>query len=124
MTLKRAVGARVELAFRGVHYELDHLALGNPGPFSEFGRRGIGGSVGIVAIREVLSPWGEGRQPGDFGHIRGGLLWGSSRRPWAPAPPLARGVCRGRRRRRRHAGRSEEHTSELQSPCNLVCRLL
>src|SRR2546426_8289810 len=26
------------------------------------------------------------------------------------------------RARRRH--RSEEHTSELQSPCNLVCRLL
>src|SRR5256885_6650809 len=23
-----------------------------------------------------------------------------------------------------HARRSEEHTSELQSPCNLVCRLL
>src|SRR5256885_9270315 len=23
-----------------------------------------------------------------------------------------------------HSGRSEEHTSELQSPCNLVCRLL
>mgnify|MGYP000400754766 CR=1 FL=1 len=22
------------------------------------------------------------------------------------------------------AGRSEEHTSELQSPCNIVCRLL
>src|SRR2546426_3284014 len=29
------------------------------------------------------------------------------------------GVVRVRRR-----GRSEEHTSELQSPCNLVCRLL
>src|SRR5688500_19163230 len=33
-----------------------------------------------------------------------------------------------RRRRRRLAervrGRSEEHTSELQSPCKLVCRLL
>src|SRR2546426_8391443 len=29
------------------------------------------------------------------------------------------GVRRGGR-----AGRSEEHTSELQSPCNLVCRLL
>src|SRR5256885_11476488 len=30
-----------------------------------------------------------------------------------------------RRLRRRHpAPRSEEHTSELQSPCNLVCRLL
>src|SRR5256885_13198142 len=25
---------------------------------------------------------------------------------------------------RRGVGRSEEHTSELQSPCNLVCRLL
>src|SRR3989454_6670544 len=25
---------------------------------------------------------------------------------------------------RLHLGRSEEHTSELQSPCNLVCRLL
>src|SRR5256885_11696288 len=27
-------------------------------------------------------------------------------------------------RRRVSRGRSEEHTSELQSPCNLVCRLL
>src|SRR2546426_7035807 len=27
-------------------------------------------------------------------------------------------------RRALHDGRSEEHTSELQSPCNLVCRLL
>src|SRR2546426_8505199 len=26
--------------------------------------------------------------------------------------------------RKFHAVRSEEHTSELQSPCNLVCRLL
>src|SRR5256885_10630268 len=28
------------------------------------------------------------------------------------------------RRRRDDLHRSEEHTSELQSPCNLVCRLL
>src|ERR1039457_3037435 len=28
------------------------------------------------------------------------------------------------RRHRRREYRSEEHTSELQSPCNLVCRLL
>src|SRR5256885_3489362 len=28
------------------------------------------------------------------------------------------------RRNGLHAERSEEHTSELQSPCNLVCRLL
>src|SRR2546426_6511252 len=31
-----------------------------------------------------------------------------------------RGICGGTLR----ADRSEEHTSELQSPCNLVCRLL
>src|SRR5205807_4901260 len=29
-----------------------------------------------------------------------------------------------RRRQRESASRSEEHTSELQSPCNIVCRLL
>src|SRR5256885_7074439 len=28
------------------------------------------------------------------------------------------------RSRQYHESRSEEHTSELQSPCNLVCRLL
>src|SRR5256885_6101571 len=36
-------------------------------------------------------------------------------------------VRAGQRQRRRGQGewrRSEEHTSELQSPCNLVCRLL
>src|SRR5256885_7620744 len=31
---------------------------------------------------------------------------------------------RDRARFRHHVLRSEEHTSELQSPCNLVCRLL
>src|SRR5256885_10952286 len=31
---------------------------------------------------------------------------------------LAQAICRG------YGVRSEEHTSELQSPCNLVCRLL
>src|SRR5256885_3931281 len=43
----------------------------------------------------------------------------------------AKGRFRGRtgdssstRRRRSGLTRSEEHTSELQSPCNLVCRLL
>src|SRR5256885_4643105 len=33
-------------------------------------------------------------------------------------------VVRTRQPIRRNDGRSEEHTSELQSPCNLVCRLL
>src|SRR5256885_12154249 len=39
---------------------------------------------------------------------------------------IAASLCHRRRCRpdRRHDRRSEEHTSELQSPCNLVCRLL
>src|SRR5256885_4642293 len=37
----------------------------------------------------------------------------------ARARPMDRPHCMPRK-----AGRSEEHTSELQSPCNLVCRLL
>src|SRR2546426_5819363 len=36
---------------------------------------------------------------------------------------LRRGILRHRRLEQREI-RSEEHTSELQSPCNLVCRLL
>src|SRR5256885_9370068 len=61
-------------------------------------------------------------------------------RPHSPAEDQARPPCRARVRvvcsrrlpRSRpdpgagadRCGRSEEHTSELQSPCNLVCRLL
>src|SRR5256885_12434517 len=44
-------------------------------------------------------------------------------RPWHPDP----GAARSGRRWTHHSypdRRSEEHTSELQSPCNLVCRLL
>src|SRR2546426_4864534 len=47
-----------------------------------------------------------------------------SREPWARmsratshSPPAMRQIMN-------RGGRSEEHTSELQSPCNLVCRLL
>src|SRR5256885_13153889 len=39
-----------------------------------------------------------------------------------PSPVLHRAT--GGRRRAALSVRSEEHTSELQSPCNLVCRLL
>src|SRR2546426_8538842 len=56
-------------------------------------------------------------------------------RPRRPLPARRGGADRGSaepggrgRGRERHApdlpDRSEEHTSELQSPCNLVCRLL
>src|SRR5256885_11758807 len=37
-------------------------------------------------------------------------------------PPTRTGPLQEQRHRTGH--RSEEHTSELQSPCNLVCRLL
>src|SRR5256885_3800099 len=45
------------------------------------------------------------------------------RSPAEKWPPPPRGSCRGTLSAR-PARRSEEHTSELQSPCNLVCRLL
>src|SRR5256885_8530837 len=41
--------------------------------------------------------------------------------PTGPVTDVRPGCSRAALRRRR---RSEEHTSELQSPCNLVCRLL
>src|SRR5688500_19272941 len=50
--------------------------------------------------------------------------------PYRAAAPTILGRVSGRLKRpvRVHlyvdTGRSEEHTSELQSPCNLVCRLL
>src|SRR5256885_10560747 len=58
--------------------------------------------------RSTLFPY-----PTLFRSLGGG---GIARRPPARAQRRARGA---------HPGpRSEEHTSELQSPCNLVCRLL
>src|SRR2546426_5044329 len=47
-----------------------------------------------------------------------------ARRPRPEAEHLVRRVGPHERRRAEHDVRSEEHTSELQSPCNLVCRLL
>src|SRR5256885_13165493 len=56
---------------------------------------------------------------------------GRSRRKSDPArrgrwrgPQASPGCPRGSRAPRGAPRRSEEHTSELQSPCNLVCRLL
>src|SRR5205807_10039194 len=55
----------------------------------------------------------------DFAHsARGGERF--SRRRFRSALEIWSGSVRTRPSR----ARSEEHTSELQSPCNLVCRLL
>src|SRR5256885_6289628 len=57
---------------------------------------------------------GPGAGPaGPHRRARGGTGDGLQLRPDAGVPGV-----------RRRAARSEEHTSELQSPCNLVCRLL
>src|SRR2546426_2479006 len=58
----------------------------------------------VFAPRQLLQPQG---------------AVGRNDEPDAPAA-----VGRGRRARTIERQRSEEHTSELQSPCNLVCRLL
>src|SRR5690348_6662804 len=44
--------------------------------------------------------------------------------PWEPRPEVTTTRDRTPRRPQRSAARSEEHTSELQSPVHLVCRLL
>src|SRR5256885_8682974 len=48
----------------------------------------------------------------------------SVERRWSPPGDVPRQPDDDRRRHDDHLCRSEEHTSELQSPCNLVCRLL
>src|SRR5256885_9030817 len=48
---------------------------------------------------------------------------GLGRLPQLARKPVGRGR-HGAEQRLARIGRSEEHTSELQSPCNLVCRLL
>src|SRR5256885_12889381 len=58
-------------------------------------------------------PSGHGQQ-GEYGGLRGAAM------PLAPA----QGEGEPREGGQHEGGRSEEHTSELQSPCNLVCRLL
>src|SRR2546426_6359046 len=47
-----------------------------------------------------------------------------SRNQRGQEPPVPQSRGRALRGRRIRWARSEEHTSELQSPCNLVCRLL
>src|SRR5690606_40543423 len=60
------------------------------------------------------------------GRARGGYLAGRDRDPgWRFARgDRGRGLVHGDLRSRAEFGRSEEHTSELQSRENLVCRLL
>src|SRR2546426_6835485 len=73
----------------------------------------------ILDLRTAMSPTGRGRWALTYlgaavllvAMVRGLVMW---TRNLSDAIYLATGLV----------VRSEEHTSELQSPCNLVCRLL
>src|SRR2546426_4153994 len=64
-----------------------------------------------LSLHDALPICAEGRQP---------LVWRALDARWIGKRPMQTLDPRGHDR----AHRSEEHTSELQSPCNLVCRLL
>src|SRR5256885_6702608 len=59
-----------------------------------------------------------------LGHARHGPVQARDRQARAPRSPRSKDRLQGRRGQQALRRRSEEHTSELQSPCNLVCRLL
>src|SRR5690242_21600425 len=73
---------------------------------------------GLRGARAGLAQVGRGRS-----RLRG-LLDGARRALPGPLPPEGGEGDPGAGRARHASGRSEEHTSELQSHVNLVCRLL
>src|SRR5256885_5540575 len=56
--------------------------------------------------------------------VRGGRLWRHPAPSPSNGPARENPTCLAADTCPRVTPRSEEHTSELQSPCNLVCRLL
>src|SRR5205807_8188991 len=75
---------------------------------------------GAGRVRPVLRERRRARR----GHDRPGRLGGQADRAAAGCVRGRPAGASGHGSRRAHRRRSEEHTSELQSPCNLVCRLL
>src|SRR6266850_2665440 len=73
------------------------------------GFAGIGIKIALLVCAEVTTETRQGRH-----HVASSWRLASRHKApwrWVPPPGLV-------------TTRSEEHTSELQSPCNLVCRLL
>src|ERR1022692_734822 len=66
--------------------------------------------VGLSTTRQEARKWRSARYANSAGEHQPPRLNGNQLTQTVPLSP--------------HAKRSEEHTSELQSPCNLVCRLL
>src|SRR5256885_6504599 len=89
-----------------------------------------------LPLPDALPIWGGADTPGRAAAQlpRGDAARGADHRDPAHDRPPAAPADAGRRHPGQHrqllaggrdrAARSEEHTSELQSPCNLVCRLL
>src|SRR5256885_10827946 len=79
-------------------------------------------------FRSRLEPGLEpGRQAAEQRRVRGARDLGQRHRSLREAAHVSPAVLEhdvGHARLQQVRGRSEEHTSELQSPCNLVCRLL
>src|SRR5256885_12357100 len=78
--------------------------------------RSVGGSLGL-ALAIWLAIHMDDRYAAAYCLIAANFCWGLM----SPAIPSTVQYCA---RPEHVASRSEEHTSELQSPCNLVCRLL
>src|SRR2546426_9278074 len=89
---------------------------------------GAAAHSGSAAGERVCEPRGERRaSPGEDGDRflrHEDQLWRGETRSRRARRLPAEALWRAPRRPGPDVPRSEEHTSELQSPCNLVCRLL
>src|SRR5256885_7890229 len=74
-----------------------------------------------LSLHDALPIWCHWWRPLRLRASRARRSWPIGRRSASRAAATSWSPCATRRSRTR---RSEEHTSELQSPCNLVCRLL
>src|SRR5438046_3955810 len=79
---------------------------------TEFSTLSLHDALPIFALRQVPDPRSPAAAPTPASHSCSARAW------YPPGPPFLD------RHRPTHRRRSEEHTSELQSLTNLVCRLL
>src|SRR5205807_5292894 len=81
-------------------------------------RRKTKGTIRIRTLRTILASSGMTAVSVSFATITSVRVCPIEGPPPRPASPVEGMSCKDCR-----DSRSEEHTSELQSPCNLVCRL-
>src|SRR5256885_7963886 len=119
----RADAERAEELLRPVGINDEHLALLIPGTAEEE-------VEDTVTHTETEEKWAGKKVGGAMGRglgiIGGIMIGGAIGGAFVPGvgAVLAAGILAAAILGTMGANRSEEHTSELQSPCNLVCRLL